>query len=183
MTVGYTANPTGLCDAAGNPVASFNLASGSIEDWAAPYLVGIAGTNSGTSLRPSAGDTVRYTFTEPMNAPAAGTLTLNRGNGNNKPTLLTVGPVAPAVSLGNVTNWFGGNSGGTANFALTYSVSGNVVTATLGTCAGSCTFSNGAASVPVPAFAWATTPTDAARSNPAGAPAGVTTFPVTVSLF
>ena len=177
----------GLCDDAGNAVAPFTLVP---TDAAAPYLVSIWSANAagGTAHRPDAGDTVRLTFTEPMQAPTAGNVLLQKDQGNNKRTFLTVGPLTSALDLGDLGSaWFtgSGNPGGTSTWSTTTGTAGNDIVVTLGTCSGSCSLQAGPATVAIPGFAWATAPRDVAGNaapHPIAPPASAIPF-AGVSLF
>lgn len=178
IQVSYAASATGFCDGVGNQMASF---SGRVPtDGAAPYLVSITSANGsgGTPRRPDAGDTVVFTFTEPMQPPAATNVVISRPSGNKKDTTLVLG-LTGAMNLGDLGDghWFGGNTGGTATFPVTASVPGNTITLSLAACG--CTVQAGPASVDLPTFAWSTAPRDVAGNaapNPVAPPATAVPF-------
>jgi hypothetical protein len=138
MTVRLDANAAGVRDAAGN-LSSF--AARTPSDGARPIVVSVTDTNGSTSGRIQAGDTVTFTFSEPLDpstVPSSTTVSLTDPAGAGNDTLSITGILNGARDTGSPDHITTNNR--TASFAastVALSSGNRAVTVTVGpTCSG-----------------------------------------------
>lgn len=173
FTVALATNANGIRDAAGN-LSSF--AATAPADKAGPAPTAIGNTNGTSNGLPQTGNTVTYTFSENIPStsfPASTTVTFTDPVGAGNDTMAVAG-----ISNGPGTT--GGTGyvtvdGASVVFNATATVSGTVVTVTLGTCASGCSALGQQTSNATYSYVAATTLVDAAGNAPSTVARTVTT--------
>jgi hypothetical protein len=172
--VALAASATGVRDAAGN---QSSFAATGPADKAGPVLTTAADTNGTTDGLMQAGDSVAFTFSEPLAVATVPSSVTVREERSGQSALTISGLLASAVSIPN--GYLGGNnSSGTATGTVALSAGNTVVTVTLSTVT---TTGSGVAAGPAQALSF--TPNAALKDGAGNAAAGSFATAGTFKLF